>query len=158
MLDGRPSTYTTMHYIPMCLYGYIAIRLCVYSIHPWGVLFPAWLLDSRRGGCCLTQVMFVRGGDGALARTRAVAPGFAGDGAVVCWEVPSTPGVPTHSHWLYVSPCVACEGAGFRRRRRVGFLFVCLFGVFLFMSLVFSLLGWHQVRSCLFGLRMRVCG
>lgn len=79
----------------MCLYGYIAIRLCVYNVHPCGgVLLSAWLLDSRRGGCCLTQVMFVRGGDGALARTRVVAPGCAGDGAVVCWEVPSTPGVP----------------------------------------------------------------
>lgn len=121
----------------MCLYGYIAIRLCVYNVHPCGgVLLSAWLLDSRRGGCCLTQVMFVRGGDGALARTRVVAPGCAGDGAVVCWEVPSTPGVPTHSHWLYVPPCAATKVRVLGGAGGWGFLFVCLFGVSLFMPRV----------------------
>lgn len=57
--------------------------------------------------------VFVRGGDGALARTRVVAPGCVGDGGGVFWEeVPPTPGVPTCPHWSYAPPCVACEGVG----------------------------------------------
>ena len=59
-------------YIPIWLYSYTPMCL---QRPPLGVLLSAWLLDSRRGGCCLTQVMFVRGGDGALTRTRVVAPG-----------------------------------------------------------------------------------
>ena len=80
MLDGGLSTYTAMHlytYVPIWLYSYTP--MCIQR-PPSGVLLSAWLLDSRRSGCCLTQVMFVRGGDGALTRTRVVAPGCAGDG------------------------------------------------------------------------------
>ena len=57
-------------------------------------------------------VMFVRGGDGALARTRVVAPGYAGDGAVVFREVPPTPGVPTCLHWFMCAALCRYEGVG----------------------------------------------
>lgn len=86
--------------------------------------------------------MFVRGGDGALTRTRVVARGCAGDGAVV-WLVSST-----HTRRAYMPSLVICAALfscvrlvslrGYRwRHQRVGFLFVCLFGVPLFMSLAF---------------------
>ena len=77
MLDGGLSLPIQLCiYISMYLYGYIAIRLCVYLGGAFVCLvigFPArWMLSYA--------VMFVRGGGGALALTRASALGCAGDG------------------------------------------------------------------------------
>ena len=100
--------------------------------------------------------MFVRGGDGTLAYTHAVAPGCAGDGGGVL-------GSSIHTRRAYMPSLVIC--AALCRLRRCGLgganwwgFFLCVFSGFPSLCLLCSLLGWCRVCSCLFGLRMRVCG
>lgn len=81
--------------------------------------------------------MFVRGGDDALAHTRVVAPGYVGDGVSRAGKFHPQPAF-LHVLTSYMCRPVSLAKVWVRRRRRVGFLFVCLFGVSLFMSLVCS--------------------
>ena len=151
MLDGGLSIYTAMHlytYVPIWLYSYTPMCL---QRPPLGLLLSAWSLDSRRGGYCLTQVMFVRGGGGALALTRASALGCAGDGVSRTGKFHPHPAC-LHALTGHMRRPVSLAKVWVRRRRRVGFLFG-------FSSLCpCSLLGWCRSCFCLFGLRWWVCG
>ena len=111
MLDGGLSTYTAMHlytYVPIWLYAYVSTTSTLGGDFVFLVagLPMRWMFPYVG--------VFVWGGDGALARTRVVAPGCTGDGAVV-WLGSSThtPGVPTYP------PLVICA-ALCRLRRCVG--------------------------------------
>ena len=114
-------------YIPMCLYGYIAIRLCVYNVHPWGCFFCLVTGFPMRWMFPYVGV-FVWGGDGALAHTRVVAPGCAGDGVSRAGKFHPHP-ARLHALTGYMCRPVSLAKVRVRRHRRVGFLFVCLFGV-----------------------------
>lgn len=101
-------------------------------------------------------VMFVRGGGGALALTRASALGCAGDGVSRTGKFHPHPAC-LHALTGYMRRPVSLAkvrvlgGAG-----EWGF-FLCVFSRFP-LHAPCSLLGWYQGCSCLFGLRMRVCG
>lgn len=94
----------------------------------------------------LSHVVFVRGGDGALARTCVVALGSS-----------------THTRRAYMPSLVIC--AALCRLRRCGLdgtnelgFFLCVFSEVTSLCLLCFLLEWRNGCSCLFGLRMRVCG
>jgi len=88
-------------YLPIQLYTYMAIYLYAYvsttstlggAFVCLGAGFPMrWMLSH--------VVTFVRGGDGALARTRVVAPGCAGDSV-------SALGSSTHTRRAYMPSLV----------------------------------------------------
>lgn len=82
------------------------------------------------------QVMFVQGGDDALAHTRVVAPGYVGDGVSRAGKPRPQPAF-LHALTGYMCCPVSLAKVRVRRCQLVGFLFVCLFGVFLFIP-VFS--------------------
>lgn len=94
----------------------------------------------------LSHVVFVRGGDGALARTCVVALGCAGDGAVV-WL-----GSSTHTRSAYMPSLVICAALCCLRRCGLGgaggwSFFLCVFSGFpLYASCVFF---WGGVAAFL---------
>lgn len=106
MLDGGYLPIQLRIYIPMYLYGYIAIRLCVYKCIS-GTCF-------RLPGYCPDAVdmfpyvgVFVRGGDGALARTRVVAPVCVGGGGSALGG--STRGGAPHTPALVIHAALCCH-------------------------------------------------
>ena len=125
MLDGGLSTYTAMHlytYVPIWLYAYVSTTSTLGGLASVCLVagFPArWMLSH--------VVMFIRGGDGALARTRVVAPGCAGDGVSRAGKFHPHPAC-LHVLTGYMRHPVSLAKVWVRRRMRVGVLFVCLFG------------------------------
>lgn len=98
----------------MYLYGYIAIRLCVYK-GTSGVPTSVFLVIGSPMRWMLSHVvMFVRGGDGTLARTRVVAPGCAGEGCIVLRKFHPHPTCPHALTGYTCRPVLlrGCEAGG----------------------------------------------
>lgn len=78
--------------------------------------------------------VFVRGGDGALARTRVVAPGCAGDGVSCAGKFHPHPACLHAPAGLYVTlfSCVRLVSLrGYGRRHQRMFFFSCVFSGFM---------------------------
>lgn len=112
--------------------GYLTIQLCIY--------IPIWLYSytpmcpttSTRGGLAsvclaigfLMQWMLSHASDVRSGWRQCLNAHQCGRAGKFHPHL-AFPHAPPH--WLYVPPCVAMK-VWVRRRRRVGFLFVCLFG------------------------------
>lgn len=128
MLDGGLSIYTAMHlytYVPIWLYSYTPMCLQ----HPPLGAFVCLVTGFPMRWNCLMQVRLVRGGDDNLAHARVVAPGCAGDGVSRAGKFHPHLAFPHAPPTGYMCRPVPLAKVWVRRRRRVGFLFVRLFGL-----------------------------